>query len=54
MVRVATYLNEIPAAVRMVEYCAAKGYETCVNVMAVSKAREEEILRRWKFWAKAP
>lgn len=43
MVRVATYLNEIPAAVRMVEYCAKMGYETSVNVMAISKAREEEI-----------
>lgn len=43
MVRVATYLNEIPAAVRMVEHCAKMGYETSVNVMAISKAREEEI-----------
>ena len=54
MVRVATYLNEIPAAVRMVEYCAAKGYETCVNVMAVSKAREEEISSALEILGESP
>ena len=43
MVRVACYINEIPAAIEMLEYCAKKGYETAVNVMAVSKARDEEI-----------
>ena len=54
MVRVPTYLNEIPAAVRMVEYCAAKGYETCVNVMAVSKAREEEISSALEILGESP
>ena len=54
MVRVATYLNEIPAAVRMGEYCAAKGYETCVNVMAVSKAREEEISSALEILGESP
>ena len=43
MVRVACYITEIPAAIEMLEYCAKKGYETAVNVMAVSKARDEEI-----------
>ena len=43
MVRVACYITEIPAAVEMLEYCAGQGYETAVNVMAVSKARDEEI-----------
>lgn len=43
MVRIACYINEIPAAIEMAEYCAKKGYETCVNVMAVSKAKDEEI-----------
>lgn len=42
-VRVACYITEIPAAIEMIEYCANLGYETCVNVMAVSKARDEEI-----------
>ena len=43
MVRVASYINEIPRAVEMIEYCNKRGYETCANVMAVSKARDEEI-----------
>ena len=43
MVRVACYINEIPRAIEMIEYCHKKGYETCANVMAVSKASEEEI-----------
>lgn len=37
MVRIATYINTIPAAVEMIEYCAQKGYETTVNVMAISQ-----------------
>lgn len=43
MVRVACYITEIPAAIEMIEYCKNKGYETCANVMAVSKARDAEI-----------
>ena len=43
MVRIACYITEIPAAIEMAEYCAGQGYETAVNVMAVSKARDEEI-----------
>lgn len=43
MVRVACYVNEIPRAIEMIEYCAKQGYETCANLMAVSKAKEEEI-----------
>ena len=40
---VRTDFNEIPRAIEMIEYCAAMGYETCANVMAVSKAKDEEI-----------
>ena len=43
MVRIACYINEIPAAIEMIEHCTKLGYETCVNVMAVSKAKDEEI-----------
>lgn len=43
MVRVACYIYEIPAAIEMIEYCHKMGYETCVNVMAVSKAKDEDI-----------
>ena len=43
MVRVACYINEIPAAIEMIEHCKKLGYETCANVMAVSRAKDEEI-----------
>ena len=35
MVRVATYINTIPAAIEMLEDAKKKGYETTVNIMAV-------------------
>ena len=43
MVRIATYINTIPAAIEMIETCAKKGYQTTVNIMAVSKAQEYEL-----------
>ncbi len=43
MIRIATYINTIPAAVEMVNYCAELGYETSVNIMAVSTASESDI-----------
>ena len=43
LVRVATYLNSIPAAVDMIEDVAAKGYETSVNIMAISNSQESEL-----------
>ena len=43
MIRIATYINTIPAAVEMIEDCAKKGYETTINIMAVSKANTDDI-----------
>ena len=43
MVRVATYINTIPAAIDMVEYCAKQGYETTVNIMAISHANDSDL-----------
>ena len=43
VVRIATYINTIPAAIEMIETCAKKGYHTTVNIMAVSKAQESEL-----------
>lgn len=43
LVRVATYINTIPAAIEMIEDCAKKGYETTVNIMAISKSNEVDI-----------
>lgn len=43
LVRVATYINTIPAAIDMAEYCKAKGYETSINIMAISTASDKDI-----------
>lgn len=43
MIRIATYINTIPAAVEMINYCADMGYETTINVMAISTAAENEL-----------
>ncbi|MBE5865079.1 MAG: nucleoid-structuring protein H-NS [Lachnospiraceae bacterium] len=43
MVRTATYIHQIPAAIEMIQDAHEKGYETTVNIMAISKVREEEL-----------
>ena len=43
LIRVATYLNTIPAAVDMIEDAAKKGYEVSCNIMAISNAQESEL-----------
>ena len=43
MIRIATYIHQIPGAVDMIKACHDKGYETCVNVMAISVVRENEL-----------
>lgn len=43
MVRVATYINQIPTALDMVKDAHDKGYETTLNLMAVSTVREREL-----------
>ena len=43
LVRVATYIHQMPAAIDMIEQLHAKGYETSVNIMAVSTADSKDI-----------
>ena len=43
MIRVATYIHQIPTAVDMINDFHDKGYETTVNLMAVSIVREQEL-----------
>ena len=43
MVRVATYIHQIPTAVEMIQDAHDKGYETTVNLMAVSTVPEIEL-----------
>jgi 4-hydroxy 2-oxovalerate aldolase len=43
MIRIATYIHQIPEAIELIEEAHAKGYETTVNLMAVAKVSEEEL-----------
>ena len=43
MVRVAAYINTMPAALEMIEYFHELGYETTCNIMAISTAQESDI-----------
>ncbi len=43
MVRVACYVNEVDEGLRMVRYFKELGYETSLNLMAVSTVPEEEM-----------
>lgn len=43
LIRVACYVNQIPAAVEMIEDAKGKGYEVTCNIMAVSTAQEGDI-----------
>src|SRR6266581_4005625 len=43
LVRVATYINQIPAALDMVKDAHDKGYETTLNLMAASIVPEREL-----------
>lgn len=54
MVRIATYSDTIGEAVRMTEYCSEKGYETTVNIMAVSNNTDRELLDILKILSASP
>lgn len=43
MVRVATYVHQMPTAIDMIEDAKAKGYEVTCNIMAISNAKESDI-----------
>ena len=43
LIRVATYVNTMPAAIAMIEDANRKGYETTCNIMAISNAKESDI-----------
>lgn len=53
MVRVATYINQIPAALDMVKDAHDKGYETTLNLMAVSTVPEYELNEGLELLAKS-
>jgi len=43
MIRIAKYIHQIPVAIELIEDAHAKGYETTVNIMAISKSFDDEL-----------
>lgn len=43
MIRIATYIHQIPMAIEMIKDARDKGYETTVNLMAISVVPEHEL-----------
>ncbi len=43
MIRVATYINQMPLALDMIEDAKNKGYEVACNIMAISSSQEADV-----------
>ena len=43
LIRVATYINQMPGAIHMIEDAKNKGYEVSCNIMAVTTAQEGDL-----------
>jgi len=54
LIRVATYLHQIPTAVDMIEDAKAKGYEVSCNIMAISNAQESDVSVALDILGKSP
>lgn len=54
LIRVATYVNTMPAAIDMIEDAHRKGYETTCNIMAISNAKESDITAALEMLGKSP
>ena len=53
MIRVATYIHQIPLALDMIKDAHDKGYETTVNLMAISTVIEQELDEALELLAKS-
>jgi 4-hydroxy 2-oxovalerate aldolase len=53
-IRVATYIHQIPTAVDMIKDAHDKGYETTVNLMAISVVHESELSEALEVLAQTP
>ena len=43
MIRVACYVHQVDKAIELAHHCMDKGYETTINLMAVSKVNESDL-----------
>lgn len=53
MLRVACYVHQIDKGITLAEHCIDKGYEVCLNLMAVSKVNEMDLDQALKDIAKS-
>ena len=54
LVRVATYLHQMPTAIKMIEDAKSKGYEVSCNIMAISAVQEADLRIALAMLAKSP
>ena len=54
LIRVATYIKTIPAAIDMIEDAKNKGYEVSCNIMAISTSQEADIKTALDLLGKSP
>lgn len=54
LVRVATYIQTIPEACEIINHCHKLGYETAINIMAISKNRTEDIRMALDIFGQTP
>ena len=54
MVRVATYVHQMPAAIEMIEDAKTKGYEVTCNIMAISNTQESDLDQALNMVADSP
>jgi 4-hydroxy 2-oxovalerate aldolase len=43
MIRVACYVHQVDKAIELAHHCMDKGYEVCINLMAVSTVNERDL-----------
>lgn len=43
LIRIATYIHQMPEAIEMINHAAKMGYETSCNIMAISGAQKEDV-----------
>ena len=54
LVRVATYLHQMPTAIKMIEDAKSKGYEVSCNIMAISAVQEADLRIALTMLAQSP
>jgi len=54
LVRVATYIHQMPEAIDMIEDAAKKGYHTTCNIMAISHSQENDIRSALRMLGETP